>query len=138
MDCPYCGAGSDLKDAKVVFGENTNYGLVYVCRNFPECNTYVGAHANTHWPKGTLGNAELRFYRIEAHRVFDKLTKRIPRSHAYKLLAQEMGLDSNTAHIGHLDIGQCQLVIEIFSNYDLSSQAELPPPILKKNKKSLI
>ena len=56
--CPYCGAYSKLIDSKLIYG--VSYGMAYVCKNYPECDTYVGTHKGTIKPRGTLANKELR------------------------------------------------------------------------------
>ena len=48
--CPYCGAVSILTDSKVVYGKS--YGMIYLCRNYPKCDAYVGVHKRTNEPLG--------------------------------------------------------------------------------------
>ena len=77
--CPYCGANAKLRPASVVYGEMTldNHAYVYVCDRYPACDAYVGAHAESKLPMGTLANGDLRNKRIRAHRAFDQLWKSV-------------------------------------------------------------
>ena len=58
ITCPYCNGRAILKDATVVYGSSSNYGKLYVCENFPKCDSYVGAYPNGN-PKGRLANKKL-------------------------------------------------------------------------------
>lgn len=41
MRCPYCGAPMILRSADGIYKENTQQAKLYVCKNYPSCNTYV-------------------------------------------------------------------------------------------------
>ena len=86
--CPNCGAKAELRDSSVVY-KGRNFGLVYVCSNFPKCDSYVGVHKGTNRPKGTLADRNTRDARMRAHAAFDQIWKngRMGRSKAYRLLA---------------------------------------------------
>ena len=75
VKCPYCGRPAILRDAAYVYKENALDKHLYVCSGYPECDSYVGVHAGTMKPKGTLANGDLRHKRIETHRLFDAIWK---------------------------------------------------------------
>ena len=62
--CPYCGRSAVLRKASYVHKEKALDEYLYVCSGYPECNAYVGVHAGTMQPKGTLANGDLRHKRI--------------------------------------------------------------------------
>lgn len=116
LDCPYCGDYAILADAKVVYGQGRNYGKLWICRNYPVCDTFVGCHKGTDTPKGTLANKELREWRIRAHEKFDITWKfgGMKRGEAYKLLMEKINVEGSEVHIGSMNIEQCKKVVEIF------------------------
>lgn len=73
--CPYCGAIADLRPASEIYGDESAAGELYVCRNFPSCESYVRACPGTKQPMGPLANGDLRHLRIVAHRSFDQIWK---------------------------------------------------------------
>lgn len=53
MKCPYCGATMVLRDAPYVYPTTKkakDWGSVWVCENYPKCDTYVGCHKGTTIP----------------------------------------------------------------------------------------
>ena len=67
MRCPYCGRSAVLRKASYVYKENALDEYLYVCTGYPECDAYVGVHAGTMQPKGTLANGDLVIYRTSSH-----------------------------------------------------------------------
>ena len=114
MNCPYCGSSVSIQDSKIVYGIS-DYGKIWLCDNYPECDVFVGAHKHDDKPKGTLANRQLRQWRKNAHTVFDPLWKsgKMSRSQAYKWLAQELGLPAKQTHIAMFDVDICQQVVKI-------------------------
>ena len=114
MNCPYCGKQAELKDSSIIYGRS--YGLVYICQDFPKCDSFVGVHKGTHTPLGRMANKELREWKKLAHFYFDGAWKRakVSRDRAYRTLAVKMGLPIEKAHIGMFDVEQCKRVVEIF------------------------
>ncbi len=115
--CRYCGGPVRLVPAELVFGASTErLGLLnemlYQCQN---CNARVGCHKGTTRPLGDVANEMLRLKRMETHRVFDEMWRRLKwsRTKAYKWLAKEMGLPDKEAHIGGFEMAQCQFVIDL-------------------------
>lgn len=71
--CPYCGSHTILRSADGIYRENSRNEMLYVCKNYPSCDSYVRVQRGTNIPLGTVANRELRELRAEAHRHFDKL-----------------------------------------------------------------
>lgn len=125
MKCPYCGAEVVLKDASFVYHKDkTQKKLkgekVWVCSNYPTCNSYVNCHKGTDIPIGRLANTRLRTLRQEAHKQFDVLWRSglTSRQNAYVWLAMKLGLDINDCHIGMFDIKMAQKTIHICKEQD--------------------
>ena len=121
--CPYCYSKVLIKDSSIVYGKS--YGYVYICSNFPKCDSYVGCHPRSKKPLGRLANKELRNLKMEAHKYFDylwalrkKITNdRWSRSRGYKWLSQQMKKEIKDTHIGMFDIEEVKKVIEICKPY---------------------
>lgn len=112
--CPHCGAIAQIRAASEIYNDPRRTDELYVCRNYPKCNTYVGMHRGTRIPLGSLANGDLRNLRIKAHRKFDQLWQSgiMPRHAAYRWLADSLGLALDDAHIGKFGEYRCQQVIE--------------------------
>lgn len=123
LKCPYCGGKARLRDYSFIYHNNKYKGKVFVCENFPKCDSYVGCHPNTTRPLGRLANKKLRHLKAKAHEWFDPLWKNRcfdhdksmskNRSLAYKWLASELHLTDNQCHIGKFDAGTCQKIIKL-------------------------
>ena len=111
--CPYCGCHTIYRSADGIYRENTRNEMLYVCKNYPRCDSYVRVQTGTRIPLGTVANRELRELRIEAHRQFDKLHKRgyMSKHDAYQWLGGVLGVTAREAHIGQLSMLSCNLVI---------------------------
>lgn len=142
LTCPYCNSETDFKDSSVIYGKS--YGMVYVCKKFPECDAYVGVHQGTTKPLGRLANAELRKWKKAAHAHFDPLwkwklmerrsgkpgksgkpggshyRKGYARQSGYKWLASELGINRDDCHIGMFDVDMCKKVINLCKPYLIS------------------
>ena len=110
--CPYCGETSELKSTAVIYG-GRDFGLAYICKNYPTCDAYVGVHRGTTKSKGTLANAELRELRKECHAIFDPIWKRgdMKRGRMYAELAKAM--DLKEVHFGSFTVDQCKFFLKI-------------------------
>ena len=88
--------------------------MLYVCKNYPICDSYVRVQPGTKIPMGTMANGELRRLRTEAHWHFDQLYKRgyMTKDDAYRWLAVVLCVPLNQAHIGMLGEYYCKKVIE--------------------------
>ncbi len=112
--CPYCGSPGILRSADGIYKDNSQNAMLYVCKHYPTCDSYVRVHRGTKIPMGTMANRQLRSLRLEAHKYFDRLHKRgyMSKDDAYHWLAATLGLPVNQAHIGMLGEYYCKIVIE--------------------------
>lgn len=110
--CDYCGSRAKLVDSNVIYGRS--YGKIYLCE---KCGAYVGVHKGTDVPLGRLANAELRYWKMQAHAAFDPLWKygkfKGFRKVAYGWLSDQLSLPPEKTHIGMFDVDQCKKVIEV-------------------------
>lgn len=123
MKCPYCGGKAHLRDASSIYHNFKYNGKMYVCENFPNCDSYVGCHPNTTKPLGRMANKKLRTMKSKAHYYFDPLWKNKVfsrkkslshnRTIAYQWLAEQLGLPESKCHIGLFDVDMCRKVIQI-------------------------
>lgn len=108
--CRYCGGKVILTDASEIYERSTE--KIYLCTN---CNAYVGVHKGTDRPMGKLANAALRMKRRETHSVFDAFwsARNMTRKDAYRWLARELGVPQSRAHIGNMEMDECERVIRL-------------------------
>jgi len=122
MLCPYCGAEAHIKPASFVYAskKSKNWERVWVCDNFPKCDSYVGCHKGTDIPKGRLANSRLRYYKKEAHKAFDPIWQSglMNRRDSYKWLADMLHISLDDCHIGMFDVKMCQRVISVCNRQD--------------------
>ena len=109
----HCGRPAVLRSAEAVCKTHRPGAKVYVCSNYPACDSFVMAHPGTLEPMGTLASPELRRLRYEAHQQFDQLHKSglMTRQKAYQWLAYLVQAPMSHAHIGHLGEYYCKIVI---------------------------
>ncbi|MCQ5059266.1 zinc-finger-containing protein [Agathobacter rectalis] len=113
VKCPYCGRMAVLRDASYVYKENALDKYLYICSGYPECDAYVGVHAGSLRPKGSLANGDLRHKRIETHRLFDAIWKNgiFSRKEAYRWMQDTFSLNSSQAHIGQFSDYRCDCLM---------------------------
>ena len=115
--CPYCGAQAILRPASWVHGKSlqSQGKHLYVCCNWPKCDSYVAAHEYDLTPMGTLANSELRHKRILAHKALEKYQKitRMDRWATYLWLEGKLGYDAQSTHIGLFSEKTCDEVIAL-------------------------
>lgn len=111
--CQYCQQEAVFMSTEQFYGRD--YGTnMWVCK---PCDAYVGTHKRTDVPKGTLANKELREWRKKAHAVVDPLwlnqtkNRRDARTQIYNWIQKAMNLSKEEAHIGMMNIEQCQTLI---------------------------
>ena len=128
ITCPYCGAVAILRDGKYVYGDRAKGEKLYVCKNYPHCDSYVGVHPGTNIPMGTLANAELRNKRIRAHKLFDCIWKNnlMTRKEAYRWMEYFMGIPKNSGHIAKFSDYRCQMLMDKCREVLLNNHIELP------------
>lgn len=112
--CPNCGGTMILRSADGIYRDNSSRAMLYVCKNYPQCDTYVRTCPGTAIPMGMPANGELRALRIEAHRSFDQLYLRgiMSKQDAYLWLADLLQLPLSQAHISFLGEYYCRKVME--------------------------
>ena len=111
--CPYCGSTAILRSADGIYLNNHNNTMLYVCKKYPICDSYVRVHPGTRIPMGTMANGKLRRLRTEAHWKFDQLHERglMTKSDAYQWLADLVAAPLSQAHIGMFGEYYCNKVI---------------------------
>ena len=109
LKCQYCGRAAVLKPAAFIYGDKAIEDHVYVCSNYPACDSYVGVHCGTFTPKGTLANGDLRNLRIRTHKLFALFwTNNImTKKQAYRWIQYKFGLNEKQAHIGSFSEYMC-------------------------------
>ena len=116
MKCPYCGSDVVLKEASIISKKFAKYNEhIWMCSNYPECNSYVGCYPNTTTPRGRLANPRLRTLKKEAHKQFDKKWREgdMTREEAYIWLANNLHISLKDCHIGMFDVQMCKKVISL-------------------------
>ena len=109
----HCGRPAVLRSAEGICKTHRPGAMVYVCSDYPACNSFVMAHSDTLAPMGSLAGPELRRLRYEAHQEFDRLYKTglMTRNEAYRWLSYIVQAPMSHAHIGHLGEYYCRMVI---------------------------
>jgi hypothetical protein len=116
-ECPYCKSKAILTNSFMVYG-SLAYGNIWLCPEYPKCDSFVGVHKNDPWkdyPLGSIANQELRTRRNETHREFDAIWKSglMNRKEAYAWMQRVMDLYPEDAHIGEFSLEQCDRLITI-------------------------
>lgn len=113
ITCPYCGAPAILENATRVYGVDCD-DLLYVCKNYPACDSYIRTIPGSTQPMGTLANAKLRKLRRETHEIFDQLFLRhyMTKDAAYDWMSFWLSRPRAYTHIGMLDTFACHLVMQ--------------------------
>lgn len=116
MNCPYCNAEMKLTDGSEVYGRS--FGNMYVCSNFPDCDTYIGCYKGTEIPLGIPANAETRKARMQLHGVFDRIwkTRKMTRNGAYQVLATLLDIDEDDCHIANFDKFTCDKAVKLLQD----------------------
>lgn len=123
LRCPYCGGSVNFVSAKEIYGNTAEKGsYIYVCNNYPQCDSYVNADKKTLKPLGELADGSLRRKRVLAHKSFDRIWKQniMTRNDSYKWLSEKLNLSTSTrlnkrCHIGMFREYMCNKTIE-YSN----------------------
>lgn len=115
--CPYCGAPAVCVPASRLFGADVRRkgDYLYLCTQWPVCDSYVAAHRHSRQPMGTLANAPLRRKRMLAHAALDTLRRSqgMEKWAVYLWLQCKLGLDASQAHIGMFNETMCERVIAL-------------------------
>lgn len=110
IKCPYCGRKASFVTSEKFYGRDYGTNL-YICR---PCDARCGTHGRSDKPLGTMADAELRRYRMKAHRQFDSLWKDgdMTRTEAYAWMQDAMQMTKDEAHIALFDVDQCKRLIK--------------------------
>lgn len=124
--CPYCNTFSKKVFGSVIYPHRPDlaHRKFFLCL---PCNAYVGTHAKSGKPLGTLANAKLRRLRNQAHLAFDPVWKEGDRSAAYSTLAKKMNISFAECHIAMFNEAQCQLVVDLCNSREIYRH-DTPPP----------
>jgi len=108
--CPYCKQEPEYVDSSCIYGKS--YGMIYLCR---KCDAYCGVHKGTDKALGRLANADLRYWKKEAHKYFDPIWKSNlkNRHQAYAWLSEKLNIPAEFTHIGMFGVDTCKKVVEI-------------------------
>ena len=128
ITCPYCGGVAVLREGTYVYGERSKVEKLYVCSNYPECDSYVGVHRGTIVPLGTMADGNLRNKRIRTHKLFDQIWKSnlMTRKEAYRWMEYVMGIPKNTGHIANFSDYRCDFLMDKCRQTLENNHIELP------------
>ena len=145
LKCPYCGGKAQLRDASSIYHSFKYRGKMFVCENFPKCDSYVGCHPNTTKPLGRMANKKLRTMKSKAHEYFDPLWKKrvfarkkslsYNRTKAYQWLAEQLDLPESKCHIGLFDVDMCRKVIDVCSKKQIEESIYINEPLMSRGYK---
>lgn len=112
--CPYCNAKAKLVSSAAVYGKH--YGKIWLCSNYPKCDSFVGVHKDTDKPLGTMANKLTRWWRKKTHESIDWLWKDkvMSRKNVYYAIKNLMNMTEDQAHIGKFTADQCKELIRVF------------------------
>jgi hypothetical protein len=110
MKCPYCKKPIKAVDSSVIYGEGATYGVMYVCSDYPQCDSYSSN------PK-SLVDYELRELRKDCHRLFDASWKsgEFTRRNRYNWLSRHMKLSRDRAHIAMFRVEECKKLLTLIN-----------------------
>lgn len=99
--CPYCKSETKIISETEVYGREYKGRAVIACKNFPDCDSYVGTHEDGE-ALGRLADKNLRDRKKAAHYWFDKIWKEgfRKRSKMYHKMSEMLQLDAKYTHIG--------------------------------------
>ena len=112
--CRYCGGKIIKSKSRVLYGKGSD--TIYLCTM---CNAYVGWYKGTDKPMGKVANTVLRLKRQETHQIFDAFWKKQgwTRSAAYRWLARSLQVSEENAHIGMMEMDECETVARLCRDY---------------------
>jgi hypothetical protein len=125
--CDYCGARATLArfgDGSYPYRED--HGAVWPCT---ACDAWIGvfARSSRHVPLGRLANAELRDAKARLHAALEPLVAAKvrrdavnafkARAHAFRWLANELGMDEQLCQMHLLDLEQCRAALAVVERF---------------------
>lgn len=124
--CPYCQQKAEFVTGQVIYPHRPDLHWKSYWYCFSD-DAYVGCHANSNEPLGRLADKNLRRFKINAHKAFDRLWKTrgaLSRTQAYYWLSWKMNTPKEETHIGMFDLEQCKRVIKICRDVNLDQLKE--------------
>lgn len=121
VKCDHCGSPSVKLQKRSFMGlrHYDKWDLIWHC---DDCGALVGCHEGTDIPLGLMADSFTRAARHEAHRAFDPLwlgkRAKLSRAKAYSWMADTLGIPPEQAHIGMLNMRQCEALIEAVRSYN--------------------
>ena len=115
--CPYCKSETSPHTETFVYGKEYRGRMVICCKNYPNCDAYVGTHENGE-ALGRLAKKELRQVRNATHKAFDVIwvnNKYCDRDTAYEWLSDQLGVPLEYTHIGMFNEETCRKAIKLCS-----------------------
>lgn len=129
--CPYCKGKILIKNAEDVFKDKTHEPLkgkqLYICENFPHCNSYV-VKSKRPQIQGPVASDKLRKLRQTTHYYFDIIWKTkiiTKRTVAYEWLADKLKINISKCHIGMFNENLCNKAKKFCSEYILENIANI-------------
>lgn len=130
--CPYCRNVTQFVDSSIIYGRS--YGKIYHCK---PCDAYCGVHKGTNVSLGRLANAELRYWKKEAHKYFDMIWKNgyAKKEELYRTLAEILEIPFEYCHFGMFSVASCKttvtwskMVLNDFRQMDIDSGIKVERP----------
>ena len=109
--CPYCKSETRVTSQLEIYNRSYNDRKVICCKNYPECDSYVGTHSDG-TTLGRLADKSLRGGKSEAHKYFDIIwtSKLLTRTEAYEWMSKELEIPFEYTHIGMFGLKTCRKV----------------------------
>ena len=110
--CNVCGGEASIRDSAEIY-HGKSYGLALICNDYPKCDSFVGCHKDTGLPKGSLADAETRYWRKQAHAAFDPLwmNRGMSRAKAYEWMSKNLNLPPEACHVGMFNMMTCKALV---------------------------
>jgi hypothetical protein len=117
-----CHCGSDAvyhKSDAIIYGRQYSNRGVWVCSQFPKCDSYVGCHPNK-LPLGVLKDKEGRSLAKACHKIFDRYWNAclglgvnvVGRNDAYRYLASQLQMPVSECHFGMMNNPQLEKALQ--------------------------
>ena len=126
--CPYCKSETRITTEEEIYGTTYKGRKMICCKNFPNCDSYVGTHKEDDTSLGRLADKSLRTYKKATHDAFDRIwmKKHCTREESYVHLSNAIGIPINYTHIGMFNIKTCKKAInwanQVFSDLEIESE----------------
>jgi hypothetical protein len=124
LECPECGHFMvlDTRRGQLLYRCSTN--------SWTKCSGSHSCHQHNAVPLGIPGDAQTKAARMQAHKAFDQLWKKMGmrRKDAYRWLQTIMDLNAKEAHIGRFTLEQCKDLLDLLDEHH---NITLPPDVVQ-------